>query len=234
MKTALIKPYDFLPDGGPIYTETDTTHFIVEPFNTISALLFLLLAGYWYLRLRGQFGKYKFLTAATSMLTVGAVGGTLYHAFRTEAFFMYMDWVPILLLCWAAASYFVFRLSKSYWIAGGIIFLSFGVQFLIFQIVPPSISTNWSYAVMGLMVVIPVALNLIKTRFFQWWWVVYALGAFTLALTFRILDPLSPFEIGTHFLWHVFGCLAGHFMFKYVFEVQRRDNGVLQEEKVRA
>ena len=32
-----------LPDGGPIYTETDVNATIVEPFNTISAVLFILM-----------------------------------------------------------------------------------------------------------------------------------------------------------------------------------------------
>ncbi|MGB0167380.1 MAG: hypothetical protein ACPF8V_11065 [Luteibaculum sp.] len=233
MKTTHIHG-EFLADGGPIYTETNLNHLIVEPFNTVSAFLFLILAGYWYLRLRGQFGKYKFLTAATALLTIGAVGGTVYHAFRVDAFFMYMDWVPIILLCWGAAVFFVFRLSKSYWSAGGIMLLSVLAQFLVFRIAPPSVSTNWSYAILGFMVVVPTVYNMVKTKFHQWWWVVYAFSAFVLALGFRILDPWEIIPIGTHFLWHTFGVLAGHFMFKYVFEVQKRDLAQLREEKIRA
>ncbi|TXC76240.1 hypothetical protein [Luteibaculum oceani] len=208
-------------DGGPLYTETNLDQFIVEPFNTISALLFLFLAGYWYLRLRGQFGKFKFLTAATITLTVGAVGGTIYHAFRLDAFFMYMDWVPIVLLCWAAAVFFVYRLSNSFWVAAGMLILSLVSQILVFRFVPDHQSTNISYAIMGFMVVVPTVWNIIKSRFFQWWWVAYAFGAFSLALLFRILDPLQLISIGTHFLWHSFGFLACHFMFKYIFELQK-------------
>lgn len=214
-----------MPDGGAAYTETNLNHFVVEPFNTVSAMLFLIIAGYWYLRLRGQFGKFKFLTAATFILTIGAVGGTVYHAFRADAFFMYMDWVPIVLLCIAASVFFVLRLIKSWWIAAGVFAFSVLAQILSFYFLEQPLSQNVSYACMAAMIVIPLIWHIAKTKFYQWWWVMYAFSAFALALLFRILDPYEILPVGTHFLWHLFGAAAGHFMFKYLFEIQKKRVG---------
>lgn len=222
MNPNLVKTAIIMPDGGNAYTETNFSQFIVEPFNTMSAILFLFLAGYWYLRLRGQFGRYKFLTAATFLLTVGAVGGTVYHAFRESAFFMYMDWLPILLLVVGAAAFFVVKLVKSAWIAAGVVLLAFLSQILVFTFLDQPLSQNISYGLMAVMLILPLVIHVVKSKFYQWWWVVYAFSAFALALLFRILDPVLEWEVGSHFLWHVFGAAAGHFMFKYIFEIQKR------------
>ena len=63
-----------LADGGPIYLETDLTQTIVEPFNTVTAVLFLFLAGMWLVSLWGRFRQRPFLTFCLPILAVGGVG----------------------------------------------------------------------------------------------------------------------------------------------------------------
>ena len=42
-----------LPDGGPIYWETNLNEWIVEPYNALSAIPFIAIALYWLIKVRG-------------------------------------------------------------------------------------------------------------------------------------------------------------------------------------
>src|SRR5690349_15240074 len=83
---------DRLPDGGPRYKETPpdpTLVSVAEPYNAVTAALFLVIVLAWGWRLWGRFGRYPFLAACGPILLAGGIGGTLYHAFRTQrAYFL--------------------------------------------------------------------------------------------------------------------------------------------------
>jgi len=206
-------------DGGPIYTETDFSSFIVEPFNTVSAILFVFMALYWYWRMKGRYGKHLFLTISITLLFIGGVGGTLYHGLRNNAIYMYIDWLPILIICLMASVYFIAKVSAKWWYAALVAVLVFGLQFSVYSWVSMQYQTNIIYGIAGLFVLIPTALVLFRTRFYKWYYVAYSLFAFCIALFCRVVDHYATFEIGTHFLWHIFGMFAGFYMFKYVYEV---------------
>ena len=78
-------------DGGPIYTETPAEIRaqkpypgpVAEPWNAATAFLFVAVAVFWILRLRGRLSRYPFLAVSLPLLLVGGVGGTLYHGLRS-------------------------------------------------------------------------------------------------------------------------------------------------------
>jgi len=51
-------------DVGPIYAETDMAHFPVEPLNTISNLIFLVLVIYWAYKTRMSVVRYPLIVIA--------------------------------------------------------------------------------------------------------------------------------------------------------------------------
>lgn len=105
-----------LPDGGGLYTETNLNHLIVEPFNTFTALIFVVIAIYWIRRLLKTKNKGRiFYLTLSIILLFGGIGGTIYHAFRYHKFFLYLDWVPIVLVSFAVSLYLFFMSTKSVW-----------------------------------------------------------------------------------------------------------------------
>ena len=220
-------------DGGPIYEETRRRldELIVEPLNGISAALFLLIVAYFVWLLRGKYRKHTFMTVSLGILAIGGIGGTIYHLFRLYPIFLYMDWVPIMILCLAACVFFFVRAGGQWWVAAMALLSYFGISTLLFAsinsenpILPPQLLVNINYALMAILVLGPVYYILYKTNFYKRQWVIYALLAFLAAITFRMLDAsdwvrLNLEGIGTHFLWHTFGAVACFAIFRYVYEV---------------
>ncbi len=211
-----------LRDGGHAYTETDLSQLIVEPWNGVSAALFLLIVGYWFIQLRGQYRQHLFMSISLPILAIGGIGGTIYHALRLHQVFLIMDWMPIMILCLAASVYFFIKVFEK-WIPA--VLLVVGIlasqmfMFRMFQTqnLPVQLAININYSVMALLILVPTALLLWKTRFRAGKWVGFALGSFLIAITCRAIDPMALLPMGTHFLWHIFGALACHSMFMYVY-----------------
>lgn len=212
-------------DGGPIYVETNLDNFVVEPFNAVSAFLFLFIVGYWFRKIDGRYQKHTFLTLSVPVLLVGGIGGTLYHAFRVSEVFLVMDWLPIFLLTMAATAYYLFRVMGQWryvFLSMSVILLLEIINFRVFEaqgIYSAHTATNVSYAIVGIFTVSAVFLLLSRTRFRHFRSIVYALTAFALALFFRIADPWALLPVGTHFLWHTFGALSCHFIFQYTYKL---------------
>jgi hypothetical protein len=57
---------------------------------------------------------------------------------------------------------------------------------------------------------------LYKSEFKFGIYVLFAFLSFVIALFFRIADHWEILSIGTHFLWHTFGAIAGNFMLLYI------------------
>jgi len=216
------EPYE-LADGGPIYTETDLTHWIVEPYNALSAVPFIFLALYWLIRLRGQYGEFRFLTFASFFLLVGGIGGTIYHAFRAYEAFLLMDYLPIILLCYAASVFFAAKLVKQKWLLIPIYLGAFALQGLNGQFLPPHIAVNTSYIMMALFILLPIFLFLRSKQFKHGHYVLFALFSFSAAIFFRYIDQYALVTIGTHFLWHIFGAIACQFMFLFLYWSNRHE-----------
>ncbi|WP_295212518.1 hypothetical protein [uncultured Chryseobacterium sp.] len=207
------------PDGGMLYKETDMAQLFPEPLNAITAVLFLALAIFWTIKLKGHFKENPFLTYCLALLYIGAIGGTVYHSFRQWPVFIMMDWLPIMLLCLSAGFYFVARSTRWYYAVLTLVMymiLMFALRNCIL-IDHPSLFINVNYAIMASFVLFSVLRYLIYTRWKAGKWVGFALLSFVLALTFRIADKWEWIRFGTHFLWHTFGAIAAFCMFHYIY-----------------
>lgn len=213
-------------DGGTLYAETNLQHILPEPLNAITSVLFLIIAFYWTYKIWGRGRHHKFLSIAVSLLYIGGIGGTIYHGLRQWRVFIFMDWLPIMLLCIMAGIYFIAKLTRWYY-AAIIVLLYFIFQFMARQYLAPNnmqLFININYAVLAGIVLLPVTGYLIKTKFVFGKWVGIALAAFILALTFRITDKWELVSFGTHFLWHVFGAVAAWCMFNYIYLINNNDD----------
>lgn len=209
-------------DGGPHYTESRFEHLIPEPINMISAGIFMFIALYWFIKARNQSTSFRFLKLCSVILAIGGLGGTIYHGFRIYEWAMWMDWIPILVLCIAAAAYFIYNIYKNIYMALLALLLAVVLQVVNFTAVPDWINTSTSYGILAAFILVPLIMALVKTKFLYWPYPTMALVAFMLALTFRLGDRelwLAP--VGTHFLWHTFGAVACHAMFSYLFHFKK-------------
>lgn len=213
-------PINQLPlDGGLLYKETDMAQFFPEPLNAITAILFLAIAIFWTVKMKGSFKEYPFLTYCLVLLYIGAIGGTVYHAFRQWPVFIMMDWMPIMLLCFSAGFYFLAQSIKWYYAVVMVLIylvLTLGLRNWIL-VDNPSLFINVNYGIMASFVLFSVLSYLIYTKWKAGKWVGFALLSFALALTFRIIDKWDWFSFGTHFLWHTFGAAATFCMFNYIY-----------------
>jgi len=214
-----------IPGGGPRYLETDLTRTIVEPVNAASALAFLIVAGVWIVRLRGRWRTRPFITCCLPLMIVGGVGGTVYHAFRAHRVWLMLDWVPILVLCITAGVYLWAKLLRQRWAYALLLIpavvivltLNFGLIFhRNFRVAIPV-----TYALLGMVILVPAAGVLIKTRGRNGLFTLAAVVCFALALLARTTDSRWPEAIpmGTHFLWHLFGALAAYLMIAYIYRL---------------
>ena len=210
---------NFPNDSGPIYKETIAGRFPVEPFNTFSNLLFLLLIIYFATKVYKDVKTHLYLAFAIPIIALSFIGGTIYHATRSHELWLLMDWVPIALLILSVGFYFVFKATTS--IIGRILWIVviFGSNFG-FRALPlsESVQISYGYVVSGLSLTAPMIAYLIKTKFFNSRYVFLAIGSFALAVTFRSLDKnLDLFPMGSHWLWHSFGAIAVFFLMRFIF-----------------
>ena len=137
-------------DHGPIYLETLMGRFPVEPWNTISNLLFLALIIYWFARVRGDVAVHRFIAYSLPVLLIGWAGGTVYHATRSHDVWLFLDFGPIALLVLAVAVFFWRRQGVAWWWVPALVF---GPAALIFPVMvgyrtrhaPLSVTGHWRF-----------------------------------------------------------------------------------------
>jgi len=219
--------------AGPIYIETDFGRWLVEPWNAASAALFLLVTGYWLWRLRGRYREHAFLTACLPFIAIGGIGGTVYHAFRGHPVWLFMDWMPIAILCIATAVYLWARLLRRWWYSLLIIPGLFGFWTLLFGVLGGTgrrdLAIGINYSVLAAVIGLPALGVLWKTGWRNAHLPALAVLFFALAVTSRQLDSLAVstdrtwmtrwLPMGTHFLWHVFGAGAAHCVAAFLFRL---------------
>ncbi|WP_121665951.1 hypothetical protein [Mesonia aquimarina] len=210
----------FPNDSGPIYKETLAGRFPVEPFNTCSNLLFLVIIIYFSYHVYRNYKQHLFLAFAIPILFIGFIGGSIYHATRSHEIWLLMDWIPIMVLCLAVSIYFTFKDGNNWLQKIGLLLLVFLLLFGVRLIDwPTKFKISIGYIGTALALLLPVAIYLIKTSFKNGSQILYAVGSFSLAILFRILDKrLDLFEMGTHWLWHSFGAVAVFFLMNYIFK----------------
>jgi hypothetical protein len=208
-----------LPDGGPVYAETDLDRFIVEPWNAFSSLLILIPAIYWLFRIRNNFSHYKFMLYAIPLVILGGIGSALFHGFRVSVVFLVMDILPSALLTLSISIYLWIKIFKRWWYVFFIIVPTFLLRSLLWGNLPQHVAINVSYFTTGFIVALPLLIILIRTKFKHLGWVTGSIVPFMLALLFRQLDAnaISFLPMGTHFLWHVFSAIGAYFVLGYLY-----------------
>jgi hypothetical protein len=217
-------------DGGPIYTETPAqvrAHkpypgLVAEPWNTATAFLFVLVATFWFVRLRGRLRNYPFLAVSLPLLLIGGIGGTLYHGLRSWKGYFLMDVIPIYLLGLIVSVYWWIRLGpRVRHLLSMLVVLGFLQLVGVWQL-PPHWAINLSYAMLAMLIVAPLSLVLIRTRGRHAGWVATAFVAFGIAWFCRLADAWSDslMPMGTHWLWHTFGAVTTAALTEYVFRIE--------------
>lgn len=211
---------NFPNDSGPIYKETIAGRLIVEPYNTFSNLIFLIILWYWGMKVYRNPRQHQFLTLVLPIIAISYVGGTIYHATRSHEFWLLLDWVPIMLLCLAMVIYFIFKIVGKWWQRALFIVSIFGVSYAL-RILPmqETIRISAGYIITALTVMVPIVWYLSKTRFINIRLVIIAFLIFGVAIYFRSIDLAQTiFPMGTHWLWHFWGGVAVHFLIAYIFK----------------
>lgn len=211
---------NFPNDSGPIYKETIAGRFIVEPYNTFSNLIFLIILWYWGIKVYKNPRQHQFLALVLPIIAISYVGGTIYHATRSHEFWLLLDWVPIMLLCLAMVIYFIFKIVAKWWQRVLFIAVLFGTSYVL-RILPMQevVRISIGYIITALIIMVPLIWYLSKTTFTNMRWVVFAFLIFAIAISFRSIDLTQTiFPMGTHWLWHFFGGVAVHFLITYIFK----------------
>lgn len=231
---------DRMPDRGPRYTETPAdpyapnSPFIAEPWNAVTASFFIGIVVAWAWRLRGRYRQYPFLMCCMPILLAGGIGGTLYHATRVSVVYFLLDVVPISLLGLAGSIFMAFRYfgRRRLWVLPAVVLVYIAANQLLFSAVGPissQLRINLSYASLAVLILSPIALVLVKSRFRHGGWVVAGLISFVFAWIFRLVDrDIGPYlAMGSHWLWHTFGAITTALIIEYFYLVEgEKPNGV--------
>lgn len=225
----------FISDGGPFYNEFHHECLVKEPWNAYSSLVFFVPIIFWLFKLRGEYKKHWIILMLLPFLFLNGLGSTLYHAFRNDAFFLLLDFMPANVMSVILASYFWFKVMGK-WSKSILIVLSFYAGgWLLLQLsymLSPTheYGPNIGYLIVGLSYFIPIILILMKTNGYKIHLVIYSVVFLTLALVCRVLDYPTPnyfvqvLPQGTHFLWHIFSVGAVFSMGYYVYYLNKLNN----------
>ena len=214
------------PDGGAYYAETDFAHFIVEPWNAVSSLAFLLPVIYWGWKLRGRYRQYPFMSTAMPLLALGGLGSTFFHAFRASPLLLLMDVLPILLLTLAVAVYFWWKVLPhwSYVVVVIGFYLGLWLWLTMYGPLTGHALINANYFLRGTMIFLPGLLLQLYSRYLGLRDILLATGLFIVALLFRRADVALPWmPMGTHWLWHLACALGAHFLARYLYQINRME-----------
>lgn len=210
-------------DHGPRYVETDFSRLIVEPCNAITAFIFVALAAYWMWRMRGQYRQHLFLCICLPILLAGGVGGTAYHGLRRYVAFFLLDVVPIGILVVMGSVYLWIRLRPKSWhiLLMLVALVFFALLFLMDD--HSHVQIVLHYLVLAALVLIPVVIVQVRTRFRHLNLIKLTLVCFGLSILMRFLDPVSAPVLpglGTHWIWHIGGAITTGLLAEYFYRLE--------------
>ena len=210
----------FPNDSGPIYQETIAGRLPVEPFNTFSNLIFIVLLIYFGRRIYKNPKQYPFFLFAIPVIFISWIGGTMFYGTRSHEFWLLLDWVPIMIVCLGAIIYFIGKIKKKWWQRLAIIVAILLVSVLPrFLPIPSGYRTSFGYAVTAFAVITPLIWYAYKTHWKNVKYIMYGGMVFGIALLFRTLDnKVELLPMGTHWLWHTFGGIAVFFLLYYIYK----------------
>jgi hemolysin III len=215
--------YERIGDPGPLYRETQPGRFPVEPWNAVSTLIFLGLFAAIAFRTRFRLFRHPLLVTALPVLSVGMVGGFLYHATRARELWLNMDFFAMFYLVVMMCLFFWHRVLGKWLLAVGATLLppvlAWAGFVLAHEASPRTIPRVAFYAGMALTMLVPTVCHCAQRNFQHLAWLASAAAAFTVAVFFREIDQQAPawLPMGTHFLWHLCGAVAAAFIAEYIF-----------------
>lgn len=211
-----------IQDGGPIYQEPLVDGLFLEPWNAWSSLLFWLPVFWliWRHRKVGSVGPFLLYFCAP-LLFVGGLGSALYHGLRSTPFFLYLDVMPILLLCLGLGWFLWKQLLGLYW-AWLALLLFLAASVLARLLVSGTPGINLNYFLRGVFMFLPALLCLQRMAWRHSPWLLAAVALFGMALWFRVIDrDFSWLPMGTHFLWHVCCGIGALFLGKFLVRLRK-------------
>jgi Ceramidase len=214
-------PHDF----GPIYSETDMSRLPVEPWNTFSNLIFLFIILNFAIRTGLDWQKHRFIVSCLPVLLIGFAGGTIYHGTRSHNIWLFLDFIPIMLLALSASIYFLTELTKKWLLSCLLVAGTFTLMGLARRSLelPRFLSIALGYGFLAGLIIIPMLIVAKRDKWRNVSLIISALLIFSLALYFRTIDSTigkAILPMGTHFLWHLLGGTAVFLLFQFMY---RRD-----------
>lgn len=208
-------------DHGPIYRETtDLSQVVVEPWNALSSLSFLVAAFVLLWQLRGQFKAFPFIVFfCVPLLVFGGLGSTLFHAFRSSVWLLLMDVLPIVLLVLGVSIWMWLKVLPNKWLVIPVVLAFIGLTYVSRYFFSGQDQISIGYLVRGSMLLIPCFLYLRKSHFRLANLFFYATMCLVMALVFRFLDEkilLNWMPWGTHWLWHISTAFGAYFLGRYL------------------
>ncbi len=214
----------FPNDTGPIYQETINRPFPVEPFNTLSNLIFIAIIFYFSKKISRYPKQHPFLLFAIPTIFISWIGGTMFHGTRNHQFWLYLDWIPIMLVCIGAIGYLITKIYNHWWKRITIFISLIIISILVRRLpLPSNYRISFGYLVTSLTLIIPFIWYAYKTQWKNINYILTGFIVFGLALVFRTLDnTINILPMGTHWLWHIFGGIAVFYLLKYLYlDVQK-------------
>lgn len=213
---------NFPKDSGPIYQETIEGRLPVEPFNTFSNLIFIVILIYFGKKIIKNPKKHPFFLFAIPVIFISWIGGTMFHGTRSHEFWLVLDWLPIMIVCLGGIIYFIGKITKKWWqrllLFIGLIVLTILPRMLS---LPKSYRISFGYLITAFTVLTPFLWYAYKTQWKRVQYILYGAGIFSLAILFRTLDNIMVLlPMGTHWLWHMFGGIAVFFLLYYIYKDQ--------------
>lgn len=205
-----------IKDTGSLYKETKFGRFPVEPFNTYSNLIFLLFFVFWIIRIWGNWSQNIFLLVCLPFIFIAWVGGTMYHAKRNSKFWVQVDVYFIMIVAMLFTFYF-WNKSEFFWVFSLLGIAPIIIGALIIRKSETLFALSLGYLIIGLFLLIPIIIFLIKNSFFGFWYILLAFAFSAIGLFLRSIDMKVRFMHGTHWLWHICGGIATNFLIVFIY-----------------
>jgi hemolysin III len=220
MENNMIQPSDF----GPIYAETLFGRFPVEPWNTFSNLIFILVFIHFFQKIQQQPRRYPITFVSLMILLVGFIGGTIYHATRSHNIWLFLDFMPIGVLVLLGTLFFWRKLTGSLWKALLLLILTLGASRLLsyLLITERHVRISFGYIMMAVVILLPAFLLSRKLSWKGRCSLIKAVVSFSGAVLCRIGDASwgKVLPMGTHFIWHILGGIATYYLFSFLLMVE--------------
>lgn len=211
-------------DSGPVYYETAVRSGIIEPWNAISSLSYLMPACWFLLKCYPKYRDFPFLIFfATPLLILGGIGSTLYHAFRSSNVLMWLDVAPVFVLTLSLGTYFLWLRYRNIYFASLFLLCFIVIRFLGFSIFELQTAINVSYFLTGVYIFIPAILLLQNLNFRGTGLIGISAFLFGFALLMRWNDDFETqfFISGTHWLWHIFSAAGALFLGEFLLSSEK-------------